>query len=145
MKSDQHTCLAATFEVPTTLPLLSRTLMPSDSSECLISTTLQTFAVATERWEGFLTSGVSSSLNWQMLFSKKEQLFFTLPNLERASTQAAILNGCWSRKFGSLLKGTVEGTVWFWTVRLTEVEFSACKFRVCGRKKNCYCNTVRTL
>lgn len=40
------TCLAASFEVPTTLPLSSSTLMPSDSSVWRISKTLHTLALA---------------------------------------------------------------------------------------------------
>lgn len=40
------TCLAATFEEPTTFPLLSITSIPSESSLCLIKATLQMLAVA---------------------------------------------------------------------------------------------------
>lgn len=42
------TCLAATFEDPTTFPLLSITSIPSESSLCLIKATLQMLAVAAE-------------------------------------------------------------------------------------------------
>lgn len=51
------TCLAATFEDPTTLPLLSITSIPSESSLCLIKATLQMLAVAADSENDSLCRG----------------------------------------------------------------------------------------
>lgn len=113
-----RTCLAATLDVPTTFPLSSSTLTPSDSSECLMSTTLQTFALAAETREGVRKNQSVWPLGILLFYLQFHKLYFQSPSLRSGSLCGAIGAGMGSVPCSRALWKMLWG--WMITERPTE-------------------------